>query len=77
MANLYVALNSWREMLARILKDFTAQENVSPEWLVNPATKRRLKLDLYYPEASLAFRFVGLTAKGQGLPPARCPAFAD
>ena len=66
MANLYVALNGWREMLARILKDFTAQENVSPEWLVNPATKRRLKLDLYYPEASLAFRFVGLTAKGQG-----------
>lgn len=66
MSNIYVALSAWREMLARILKDFTAQENVSPEWLVNPATKRRLKLDLYYPEASLAFRFVGLTAKGQG-----------
>jgi hypothetical protein len=53
-------------MLARILKDFTAQENVSPDWLVNPATKRRLKLDLFYPEANLAFRFIGLTAKGQG-----------
>lgn len=66
MSNLYIALNGWREMLARILKEFTAQENVSPAWLVNPATKRRLKLDLYYPEASLAFRFVGLTAKGQG-----------
>lgn len=66
MSNLYVALNGWREMLARILKDFQAQENVSPTWLVNPATKRRLKLDLYYPDASLAFRFIGLTAKGQG-----------
>lgn len=66
MSNLYVALNGWREMLARILKEFTAQENVSPEWLVNPATKRRLKLDLFYPEANLAFRFIGLTAKGQG-----------
>jgi hypothetical protein len=53
-------------MLARILKDFTAQENVSPEWLVNPATKRRLKLDLFFPEANLAIRFIGLTAKGQG-----------
>jgi hypothetical protein len=66
MSNLYVALNGWREILARILKEFTAQENVSPEWLVNPATKRRLKLDLFYPEANLAFRFIGLTAKGQG-----------
>jgi hypothetical protein len=66
MSNIYVALSAWREMLARILKDFTAQENVSPEWLVNPATKRRLKLDLFFPEANLAFRFIGLTAKGQG-----------
>jgi hypothetical protein len=66
MSNLYVALNGWREMLARILIDFNCQENVSPEWLVNPATKRRLKLDLYYPDANLAFRFIGLTAKGQG-----------
>ena len=66
MSNLYTAVSGWREMLARILKDFTAQENVSPEWLVNPATKRKLKLDLFYPEANLAFRFIGLTAKGQG-----------
>lgn len=66
MSNIHIALSGWREMLARILKDFTAQENVSPAWLVNPATKRRLKLDLLYPEANLAFRFIGLTAKGQG-----------
>jgi hypothetical protein len=66
MSNLHVAVSGWRELLARILKDFTAQENISPDWLVNPATKRRLKLDLLYPEANLAFRFIGLTAKGQG-----------
>jgi hypothetical protein len=66
MSNMYIALNGWRELLARILVDFPCQENVSPAWLVNPATKRRLKLDLYYPDAALAFRFVGLTAKGQG-----------
>lgn len=66
MVNMHIGLNGWREMLARILKEFNALENVSPDWLVNPATKRRLKLDLYYPDAALAFRFVGLTAKGQG-----------
>lgn len=61
------ALNimAWREILARTMEGFQVQENVSPDWLVNPATKRRLKLDLLYPEVGLAVRFVGLTAKGQ------------
>ena len=45
---------------------FAEQDNVSPEWLVNPATRRRLKLDKYYPEAGVAVRFLGLAAKGQG-----------
>ncbi|HXF61424.1 MAG TPA: hypothetical protein VNK95_07395, partial [Caldilineaceae bacterium] len=66
MDSLFVALNAWREMLARVFADFTQQENVSPPWLVNPATRRRLKLDSYYPEAGIAVRFVGLKAKGQG-----------
>jgi hypothetical protein len=57
---------AWREILARIFAGFTEQENVSPDWLVNPATRRRLKLDKYYLEAGVAVRFVGLTAKGQG-----------
>jgi hypothetical protein len=57
---------AWREILARIFAGITEQENVSPEWLVNPATRRRLKLDKFYPEAGVAVRFVGLTAKGQG-----------
>jgi len=63
--SMFIAMSAWREILARTLDGFEAQENVSPEWLVNPATQRRLKLDCYYPEAGLAIRFVGLTAKGQ------------
>ena len=51
---------------SRVFTDFTAQDNVSPEWLINPATRRRLKLDRYYPDAGVAIRFAGLTAKGQG-----------
>lgn len=62
---MFLALNGWREILARVFEGFTAQTNVSPEWLVNPATRRRLKLDYYYPEAGIAARLVGLTAKGQ------------
>lgn len=63
---MYIEMNAWREILARIFEGFTEQDNVSPKWLVNPATKRRLKLDKFYPEAGVAFRFIGLTAKGQG-----------
>ncbi|HSN73494.1 MAG TPA: hypothetical protein VL334_00225 [Anaerolineae bacterium] len=61
------ALNimAWREILARTLQGFAVEFDVSPAWLVNPATKRRLKLDQLYPQAGLAVRFVGLTAKGQ------------
>jgi hypothetical protein len=66
MPNIHVLANGWRELLARVLADFTCLEDVSPPWLINPATRRRLKLDLLYPEAEIAIRFVGLTAKGQG-----------
>ncbi len=61
------ALNimAWREILARTMQSFAVETDVSPAWLVNPATNRRLKLDLLYPEAGLAVRFIGLTAKGQ------------
>ncbi len=60
-----LTLMAWREILTRVMDTFQVQPDVSPEWLVNPATNRRLKLDLLYPEAGLAVRFVGLTAKGQ------------
>jgi hypothetical protein len=61
------ALNimAWSEILARTMQGFAVEIDASPAWLVNPATKRRLKLDQFYPEAGLAVRFVGLTAKGQ------------
>lgn len=65
MSGIYLTMNGWREILARVFDGFHEQPNVSPEWLVNPATRRRLKLDIYYPEAGFAVRFVGLTAKGQ------------
>ena len=65
MSGIYLGMNAWREILARVFEGFSEQPNVSPEWLVNPATRRRLKLDVYYPEADFAVRFVGLTAKGQ------------
>ncbi len=61
------ALNiiAWREILARTMQGCAVEFDASPAWLVNPATKRRLKLDLLYPQVGLAVRFVGLTAKGQ------------
>ncbi|MEZ4658357.1 MAG: hypothetical protein R2911_12355 [Caldilineaceae bacterium] len=65
MQSIYLAISAWREVLAQTLGDSPAQDNVSPPWLVNPATQRRLKLDRYYPDVGLAIRFVGLTAKGQ------------
>ncbi len=50
---------AWREILYEALADARVQENVSPSWLVNPETGRRLSLDLYYPELALAVQFVG------------------
>ncbi len=66
MNYIYIAMSAWREILARTFEGFSEQDNVSPDWLVNPATNRRLKLDKFYPDAAIAVRFVGLTAKGQG-----------
>lgn len=59
-------LMAWNEILARIFDGFRLERDASPEWLVNPGTGRRLKLDLYYPEIGLAVRFVGLQVKGAG-----------
>jgi hypothetical protein len=66
MNSMYLAISAWREILARTFAGYFEQDNVSPEWLVNPATNRKLKLDKFYPDAGIAVRFVGLTAKGQG-----------
>jgi hypothetical protein len=53
-------VNGWREVLARIFDGFVTEYGLTPEWLVNPDTNRRLKLDCFYPEIGLAVRFVGL-----------------
>jgi hypothetical protein len=58
-------LMGWNEILARTFEGFRTEKNASPEWLVNPATKRRLKLDYLYPDIGLAVRFVGMKARGQ------------
>lgn len=66
MISTHISMSAWREILARTFDGIPGQDNVSPEWLVNPATRRRLKLDKYYPDVGIAIRFVGLLAKGQG-----------
>lgn len=53
-------VNGWREVLARIFDGFDAELGVTPEWLVNPDTNRRLKLDYLYSDIGVAVRFVGL-----------------
>jgi hypothetical protein len=57
--------NAWREILARVFDGFTTQYDVTPDWLVNPETKRRLKLDLLYPDLGTAIRFHGLQGRGR------------
>ncbi len=58
-------VNGWREVLARIFEGFGAELNVSPEWLVNPDTNRKLKLDYLYGDINVAIRFVGLEGREQ------------
>lgn len=65
MSGIHLSMNAWNEILARTMDAFDVQHNVSPDWLINPSTRRRLKLDRYYPDAGIAIRFAGLTAKGQ------------
>jgi len=58
-------ISAWREILTRIFEGLTVEYNVSPLWLINPTTKRRLKLDLLYPEIGVAIRFAGLRGSQQ------------
>jgi len=58
-------INGWREVLARVFEGFEIEYGVTPEWLVNPDTNRRLKLDYLLPEVGLAVRFTGLEGAGQ------------
>jgi hypothetical protein len=54
------AVNGWREVLARVFAGLDAEYGLTPEWLVNPDTHRRLKLDYFFHDIALAVRFVGL-----------------
>lgn len=62
---MWSGLSAWREILARVLEGFAVQYDVTPGWLINPETNRRLKLDLVYPEIGLAIRFQGLQVAGR------------
>lgn len=61
----WINTNAWREILARLFDGFVVRHDVSPDWLINPETNRRLKLDLLYPEVGVAIRFHGLQAHGR------------
>ena len=58
-------INAWREILARIFEGLTVQYNLSPAWLINPDTRRPLKLDMLFPDIGVAVRFQGLRGKQQ------------
>jgi hypothetical protein len=53
-------VNGWREVLARIFAGFDVEYGLTPDWLINPETNRRLKLDYFFPDIAVAVRFVGL-----------------
>ena len=55
----------WNEILARIFDKIQIQRNISPDWLINPSTRRKLKLDILYPDIGIAVRFVGMQGKGR------------
>ena len=61
----YLFWMGWNEILARIFDGFQTQRNISPDWLINPATRRKLKLDFLYPDIGIAVRFSGMQGKGR------------
>ncbi len=61
----YLYWMGWNEILARIFDKIKTQRNVSPDWLINPSTRRKLKLDVLYPDIGVAVRFVGMATKGR------------
>ena len=61
----YLYWMGWNEILARIFDGFQTQRNISPDWLINPATRRKLKLDFLYPGIGIAVRFGGMQGKGR------------
>ena len=62
------SVNGWREVLARVFAGFDAEYGLTPEWLVNPGTNRRLKIDYFFRDIAVAVRFVGLEGGGRRRP---------
>jgi hypothetical protein len=60
------AVNGWREVLARVFAGFDAEYGLTPDWLVNPDTNRRLKLDYFFRDIAVAVRFIGLEGAEHG-----------
>ncbi len=58
-------VSGWREILARVFDGFDVQYGLTPDWLINPDTNRRLKLDLFFPQIAVAIRFVGIEGGGK------------
>ena len=48
-----------KERLITLLKGYGVQENVRPDWLINPKTGRRLELDLYLDNVKIAIEVQG------------------
>ena len=63
-----LTIMAWREILARVMGNFEVQTDISPDWLVNPATSRRLKLDLLYPQVGKTYNSVGLPRESEPKP---------
>jgi len=61
----YLYWMGWNEILARIFDGFQTQRHISPDWLINPATRRKLKLDFMYPDIGIAVRFGGMQGRGR------------
>ena len=49
-----------KDRLAVLLHGYSVQENVRPDWLVNPKTGRRLELDFWLPEVKVAIEVQGV-----------------
>ncbi|NPV07819.1 MAG: hypothetical protein HPY83_07630 [Anaerolineae bacterium] len=56
---------AWREIIARVFEGLEIQRDPSPPWLINPDTRRPLKLNYLLPEVGLAIRTEGLRGRQQ------------
>jgi len=62
---IWVQTNAWREIFTRIFMGWQVEINVYPEWLLNPETNRRLKLDFLCTDMGIAVRLEGVKKRGQ------------